>query len=410
MLKMDLQRRGVHYTQAALRAVDPAVHQLGGTHVFGVRDGRYIADNGGKPVRRPEAFILRDGSSVITNPTPLDQHPYIIDVVDGRLAIMDADQAVEEISYWEKPAYYDKFTRSGVLMQNVISARPQRLYLVPNRYCHFWTKKEGCRFCDIVVNLKDQRESFNMPVTLNPEDVADTIREALKEPGRATAICLTGGTNFHGDHEFDAEVHLYIAIVKALGEGFSTSRFPCQIVCTAMPRHQVERLYNETGASSLTMNIEVLNEKLFNWICPGKARRVGYREWKKRLVDAVDVFGRSRVNTGIVSGVELVPPHGFTTEQEALGAVLKEAEEFAAEGVSTVNIIWNPRPGSYFEHEENASLEYYVRLAWGLQSIRQKYGLNIDFDDYRRCGNHPDSDLARVFLPGDEHGVPMGYL
>jgi hypothetical protein len=81
---------------------------------------------------------------------------------------------------------------------------------------------------------------------------------------------------------------------------------------------------------------------------------------------------------------------------EALEAVLAEADELASHGVSTVNMVWVPRKGAPLGSEKNAPLEYYVALSAGLQAIRRKYGLEIDFDDYRRCGNHPDSDLARA--------------
>ncbi|MDR2178278.1 MAG: hypothetical protein LBP20_09615, partial [Treponema sp.] len=106
------------------------------------------------------------------------------------------------------------------------------------------------------------------------------------------------------------------------------------------------------------MDIEVLNERLFGIICPGKTKWIGYREWKKRLVDAVDIFGPNRVNTGIVSGVELARPFGFTGEDEALDAVLAEADELAAQGVSTVNMVWVPRKGAPLGGGRNASLEY----------------------------------------------------
>ena len=45
--------------------------------------------------------------------------------------------------------------------------------------------------------------------------------------------------------------------------------------------------------------------------CPGKQKAVGYREWKRRLIAAVDIFGKGYVNTGIVGGVELAKPYGF---------------------------------------------------------------------------------------------------
>ena len=59
-------------------------------------------------------------------------------------------------------------------------------------------------------------------------------------------------------------------------------------------------------------------------------------------------------------------------------------------------MVWVVRPKSYFNDQNNASLDYYVRLARGLQALRLKYDLAMDFDDYRRCGNHPDSDLLRL--------------
>jgi hypothetical protein len=369
--------------------VDPEKHQTGGTHIFGTRDGKLTS--------RPEAFVLRDGTSVLTTPTPLEGNPYIVDCLSGRLILRDGDRELEEIFYWDKPDYYGKRTSNGVLMQNIAAARPQRLYITPNRYCHFWNDGGGCKFCDIVNNLKQQRSEIEMQTRLDPQDVYETVKEALKEPGRFTAVFLTSGSDFHGKKPFDAEIDLYIETLKAVGKNFRTKKFPSQILCTALPKDQLKRLYDETGITSITMDIEVLDERLFNIICPGKAKWIGYQEWKRRMIDAVQIFGRNRVGTGIVSGVELVAPFGFSSEDQALESVLGEADDLASQGVSTVNMVWVPRAGSPYGKEKNASLEYYVRLACGLQAIRRKYDLEIDFDDYRRCGNHPDSDLARAF-------------
>ena len=57
-----------------------------------------------------------------------------------------------------------------------------------------------------------------------------------------------------------------------------------------------------------------------------------------------------------------------------------------------------PRPGSAFKDQKAPSLDYFIRLAQGLQDIRASHGLKVDFDDYRRCGNHPNSDLARLAI------------
>ena len=159
---------------------------------------------------------------------------------------------------------------------------------------------------------------------------------------------------------------------------------------------QLQRLYEETGLSSYTSDLEVLNEEKFNWICPGKAASLGYQEWKNRIVRAVDIFGRGNVNTGIVGGVELATPHGFHSEAEGLKVTLDEAEDLAQKGVSTVACVWTPSPGSVFHKQKAPSLEYYVQLSEGLDGLRRKYDIRVDFDNYRRCGNHPDTDLSRL--------------
>lgn len=44
-----------------------------------------------------------------------------------------------------------------------------------------------------------------------------------------------------------------------------------------------------------TTDIEVFDKEKFEWICPEKAKMLGYDEWKRRLTAAVDVFGKGNV-------------------------------------------------------------------------------------------------------------------
>jgi len=387
-LKIDVQRRGVHYTEEALRQVDEQKHQLRGTYIFGSRDAALT------PV--PESLVLRDGTTILTDPTPLPQSPYLVDFSNGEFVLRDDAETLETVDLWPQPAYYGKATRRGTQMKYVVTARPQRLNIFTSNFCHFWSNDKGCQFCDIVTHLQQQKKEWGIPTRLDPQDVEETLREALKEPGRFTSICLTSGSDTRGDELFDREVDYYIETLQAVGRVFKTKRFPSQLIASAFTEKQLARLYEQTGLTSYTSDLEVLSERLFNWICPGKAERVGYREWKRRLVAAVDIFGRGNVGTGLVGGVELAKPNGFTSEDEALRSTLEEAEDLASHGVTTVFIVWVPRPGSMFRDQTNPSLEYYVQLAKGLHDLRVRYGLRVDFDDYRRCGNHPDSDLSRL--------------
>src|SRR6266542_3656650 len=342
-LKIDVQRRGVHYTDRAIAAVDPQRDQLRGSYIFGSRDASLT------PL--PESLLLRDGTTILTDPTPLQQGPYVVDAIDGRFWLVEGGEPIEPVTLWPKPAYYDRTTSSGIPMKYVVTARPQRLNIFQSSACHFWGNGNGCKFCDINTHGKQQKAELGIPTRLEPRDVSETFR---------------------------------------------TPGFPSQLIGTAFSERQLARLHAETGLSSYTSDLEVLDERVFGWVCPGKAEKVGYREWKRRLVAAVEIFGRGHVGTGLVGGVELAKPNGFASEEDALAATLAEAEDLARQGVTTVYIVWVPRPGSPFHEQRNASLEYSVRLAKGLHGLRVKYGLSADFDDYRRCGNHPDTDLSRL--------------
>jgi len=388
VIKTDVQRRGVFYSEAALALLDESLHQTTGTHIFGTRDGIIAL--------RPESLLLRDGTSIITTPTPLEENPYLVDVKDGAPWLFDDGLPLEAVDYWPAPDFYSKTSSSGVPMKNIVSARPQRLNIFPYRYCTFWNNNKGCSFCDIVAQLKKGGKELNIPAKLDPREVGEVVGEALKEPGRFSAVFLTSGSIVSGQTPFDDEIDYYIQILQEAGKHFKTRKFPSQIIGTAFTKQQLQRLYNETGLMSYTADIEVLNEAQFDHLCPGKAEWIGYREWKKRLVDAVDVFGPGRVNTGLVAGIELTRPYGFTSEDEALESTLAEAEDLARQGVSTVFIVWSPRPDTPLGDQKNASLDYYIRLARGLHALRVKYRLPIGFDDYRHCGNHPDSDLSRL--------------
>jgi hypothetical protein len=382
IVKTAVQIRGTHYTDQALGVVDPAVHQLHSRVLFGRKDGD------SKPY--PASLLLRDGSVILSFPTPLEQNPFIVDLVDGRLALVDNDEVVEFVELWEKPVYYDLFTSSGKPMNEIVTARPQRLDLSASHYCHFWSKGKGCKYCAIYSHTKQTSGG-----RIKPQDISETIRAAISEPGRFSFIHITGGTQLGGKEQLDRELEHYIETLQAIGENFATKKFPCDVTTTAFSEKQLQRLYDETGIMAYTTDIEVLNEEKFNWICPGKAETVGYKEWKRRLVSAVGIFGRGYVGTGIVAGVELARPFGFSSEDEALRVTLEEAENLAEHGVTTWGSPSKVIPGAEFHDQKSPSLEYCVRLADGLYQLRVKYGLKVDFNDYRRCGAHPDADLSR---------------
>ncbi|MDR2054304.1 MAG: hypothetical protein LBQ10_00300 [Desulfovibrio sp.] len=384
IIKADVQRRGVIYTQAALGEVDPD------RHMTKVRSD-YCEKNDLAPV----SLMLRDGTTIFTEGFMAGRHrePYVVDAASGRIVLTDEGRVIEEVSYWEKPDYYDKFTSRGTPMWQVVSARPQRLTIHPNQYCDFWKRKgQGCKFCV----MAEIYNSTDKPPLLHVEDIIETVAEAVKEPGRNVNIFLTGGSLLGGDALLEEELDLYLKILTGISALFGGRKFPSQLISTAFSREQLRRLYDQTGLATYTADIEVLNKDLFMWICPGKASTFGYDGWMERLYQAVDIFGPGNVNTGIVAGVELARPKGFASEDEAIASDIAEAEKLARRGIAVVSCVWRALKGSVFQRQKPPSLEYYIRLAKGLDNIRRTHGISVDMDNYRRCGNHPDTDLGRI--------------
>lgn len=384
ILKADMQRRGVTYSPSALARVDKELHQV-----------EYRGFSRETVGAVPVSLMLRDGTTVLVGFTKEDgkRDPYLIDVVDDQIVVTDQGKVLETVEYWEKPDYYNKTTSKGTPMWKIALARPQRIDIYPFQYCQFWnTPGHGCKYCSIAAthHRVDKPEYVDIP------EIVETVREALKQPGRYMSLFLTGGSILSGENLLDDEVDLYIRILQETDQFFTEKKIPSQLIGTAYSKEQLKRLYENTGIASYTADIEVLGKDKFDWICPGKSAEIGYEQWKERLYEAVDIFGYGNVNTGLVGGVEMAAPKGFESEDEALESTLAEAEELGRHGIGTVHCVWTVAEGSIFFDQKTPSLEYYVRLSEGLDNIRRRYHINIDMDNYRRCGNHPDTDLSRI--------------
>jgi hypothetical protein len=379
ILKVDVYRRGVLYSDAALKLVDKKVHQLNEKDI-------------------PVGLSLTDGSilvGVYYDFSKAQRDPYLIDVVDGKPYITDNGVPLAEVSYWEKPDFFDKLASNGKPLSYYASARPQRLDIYYNGYCHFWDKPgEGCKYCSWTPDfnakgLDKEHEDIEL--------VEEAVREAFKQPGRFSSIMMTGGSILTGKELLDDEVDGYIRMWQMIGKYFQPGkRFPSQLIASAFNERQLERLYENTGVMTYTTDLEILDEKVFNWVCEGKANHVGYQEWKRRLYAAVDIFGRGNVNSGIVLGCELAQPNGFQSEDEAHKAVVETAHELAEHGISLGANVWRSVSHSVFQYQNTPSLDYYAKTFLAFDKLHHQYSLGRFIDDYRRCGMHPGLDLARI--------------
>jgi hypothetical protein len=310
--------------------------------------------------------------------------------------LLDQGKIIEEIYYLPNPQFTNKLTSKGTPMWHVLMSRPQRMDINLYQTCDFW-KLGGmnCKYCVAGATFHSTKEEKAEIVDL--DDVEEAVVEALKQPGRYRSVFFCGGSMLNGTEPQDDEVNLYIEMLQRVGKYFKEKKIMSQIVATAFTEKQLRRLFNETMLCGYTADLEVLNEEVFNWVCPGKAKYIGYQTWKERLFKAVEIFGPGRVSTGVVSGVEMAQPHGFKNEEDALEKCLAEAEDLAKHGVSVSQQIYHVEPGSVFQRQKTATLNYLVAFTREVDQISHRYGLECFCDDYRTCGNHPSTDMARIW-------------
>ena len=385
LLKLSMVWHGAALSDAALQHLQSPQYSFGKVEPFGIsfagRDGGYAM---------PGPILLRDSTFVYINYGEAYSDPYLVDWDEesGRFLLQEDGITLDEVDFVPRPAFFGKTTSRGTPMEAVADVRAQKLILTAYQACNFWRGGHQCGFCAFFTGGKSMGE-------VDVEDIRETVREALKEPGRFSQLFLSGGTDFSGDPPFSHEVERYIRVWQAIGESFST-RFPSQLMAPAYPKDQLRRIYRETGITSYCPNIEIWDKELFSKLCPGKDRWVGHDEWVRRTVDAVEVFGPGNVYTQVVAGAELAAPDGFSSVEQALDSNFEACDFFARNGVIFLSTIWRPHKASRLGFQPMPPLEYYVRLAKGLYDIRRSYGLSATDDDYKNCGNHPDSDLERL--------------
>ena len=403
ILKHDLLRLGHWFTDAALEL---ASHALVKSYRLFSYDLMPMKNMQRKEHRKtPEWFTIRRGPyglRPVTVQTTLDsQSPYVIDVVDGKAKLFLEGGEICEV-YFPKPLkYYTRKFADGTAYHEIIA---YGYFVTAFRNCQYWGPDEECRFCDININARQMKDSkdftFNAPVkpVSSMVEVARSIeQDATEELGFTPPIdyLITGGTILKTLHGKDEDT-FYLEYASGLKWGGRRRHVYLQ---TNAKDKQTLKRYRAAGVDGHHANMEVWDKRLFEWINPGKTRRVGWDHWVKGMVDAVDIFGETNVRPNFVCGVEMARPHGFTTVKEAVDSTSQGIDFMMRNGIFPRFNQWRREPGSDLvsQHEQPAiPLEFYLELMRNYYESWKKYNLPIALHN----SAHPE---ARVM--GRGHGT-----
>jgi len=273
--------------------------------------------------------------------------------------------------------------------------------------------------------MKDQKAGGEDVVArIDPEVIAKVVKIAFSIDHHYAWLYLTGGTIL-GKYRGQTELEFYISRINAIREKLQVL-IPTTVQIAPYNDEGWKRLH-ETGVQSIQPNMEVWDKGLFKWICPGKDKFIGYDEWIKRTIRAVDFWGPGRINPNFVLGLEMAKPNGFEDVSSAVKSTSSGWDFLMDHGVLPRFNLWTREPGSAFGDQPAPPLEYFIEVQKVYTELRWKYRFDPPFpaanDRYSYAHNslhdfefyHGSSTLSKRNLdarlgvrPGDKGGREDG--
>lgn len=275
------------------------------------------------------------------------------------------------------PAWYERASSRGRPLRMIGTLQGTYLGVYPGKTCEFWIKgdhraeKENCRFCSVGLNLGiDDADGKAV------DEVLECVHAARSESG-VTYV------DFNAGHADDLSfLDMLEPFVRRVKEETKL------LVGLQAPPHPDIAKYESlrrAGLNRVSFCFEIWDPKLFEEICPGKARTYGLKRYLDTIEACLEV-GRIRagfepwvVNGEIIAGLE--PP------ESSIAAI----EWLTARGAIPTVCVFRPLRGTDMARVPPPSAESLVPVFAALWERCMDAGLPI--------GVAPNVKVSLVLLP-----------
>ena len=388
IIKSDMLRLGVHFSQVALdeaRKIEDI--RWKGYSLFSYDSTEAaIADQ-----KIPYLMFLDDGTDdgTMVQVRLAAKTPYLVDFADGAFWLKwNGEKAAKITRFAKKGKFTKRVMDDGTPYEAyVYTIGDDELFVMLNKHCEFFSRDEQCLFCDLTPHAAEQKKGGEVMVLRKDADrVAEVLDVALHEK-QYRHIMISGGTilsTYQGMTEIEWYCHMLNTIRKRI-----LTWYPACLQIGALDDEGWKRL-RDTGIPTIQPNIEVWDKRLFDIICPGKSKIVGYDEWIKRTINAVKYWGEGNVNPNFVAGVEMAQPFGFQRWEDAVKSTLSGFDFLMSNGVlPRQGDFWCVEPKSKLAGQSPPPLEYYLELGRGFLELREKRGFSRNYPvGCRHCLSH----------------------
>ena len=118
------------------------------------------------------------------------------------------------------------------------------------------------------------------------------------------------------------------------------------------------------GLDKLIFNLEAYGEAAFSEICPGKQKLIPYQRYLRRMDQAVELFGKGKVYSGFVLGVQPVED------------LRRGVAALASRGIVPEYSSFTPKPGTPLAQRARPDLMVTARFARYLADLYQEHGFS----------------------------------
>lgn len=385
ILKAELNRLGLKFTREAVAAFNRRDDILWkGYHFFSYDTGQptFYGD------KIPYIIHFDDGIDVYERTN--ENSPYAIDHQDGKFVITEeGDIVCDNVFFAQKPKYYDMKTEDGTSLPAIVNTGGSNiLFCTFNKYCEMWNTGDECLFCDINWRFRDQCTSVEDVVARkDPKVITEAFRLIRALDPRMWMTLISGGTIL-GRYRGESEIEFNVKRLNAVREGCGGIWIPACFQVAAQDDEGWKQIH-ETGVPSIQPNIEVWGRNLFERICPGKAKFIGWDNWINRTIRAVDFWGVGKVAPNFVLGVEMSKPYGFEDMKSGIENWREGWDFLMSNGVVPRYAYWTMEPKSALGKvpgQQYASLEYYIEAEKLYFELRQKHGMDLPYPAaFNRC-------------------------
>lgn len=263
----------------------------------------------------------------------------------GNTYVLENDDSYE-ILLVEDPHFYQMKTKEGIPYKKIALLHGlDCLATTVCQTCIRW-RRNPCLFCGIELSLK-----YNDTIERKtPEQLLEVVQAAKKEG--ASHVTLTTGTVT----ETDKGAFILAESASAL----KRTGLPIHVQLEPVERKYLE-LLKDSGADTIGIHIESVDENVFARVCPGKDFSLFENAWR----EAVDIYGENQVSSYVLAGLG-----------EDYAAMVSGIERMVQRGIIPYIVPFRPISGTFLEKHPFPPFETVRMYSLAAAQKMKEYGVN----------------------------------